>query len=152
MLTLTMIAANGIVVRAEGIKVPADVVEISEDLGSQYNICPELIQAICFKESRFESEIENEGCVGIMQVSPRWHKDRMAKLGVTDLFDTRENMTAGVDYFSELIGKYEDVSIALIVYNGDSSASDVLTGSKDISTYADEILAISEKLERENGK
>lgn len=152
MLTLTMIAANGIVVRAEGIKVPADVVEISEDLGSQYNICPELIQAICFKESRFESEIENEGCVGIMQVSPRWHKDRMAKLGVTDLFDTRENMTAGVDYFSELIGKYEDVSIALMVYNGDSSASDVLTGSKDISTYADEILAISEKLERENGK
>lgn len=147
-----MIAANGIVVRAEGIKVPADVVEISEDLGSQYNICPELIQAICFKESRFESEIENEGCVGIMQVSPRWHKDRMAKLGVTDLFDTRENMTAGVDYFSELIGKYEDVSIALMVYNGDSSASDVLTGSKDISTYADEILAISEKLERENGK
>lgn len=152
LLALTMIAANGISARAEGIKVPADVVEISEDLGRQYNICPELIQAICWKESRFESEAESEGCVGIMQVSPKWHKDRMARLGITDLFNVRENMTAGVDYFSELIGNYEDVSIALMIYNGDSSANDVLSGSDEVSAYADEILAISAELERENGK
>lgn len=147
-----MIASNGIAVRAEGIKVPADVVEISEDLGIQYDICPELIQAICWKESRFKPEAESGSCVGIMQVAPKWHKDRMDSLGVKDLFDARQNMTVGVDYLAELIEKYEDVSVALMVYNGDSSAEDVLSGMDDISDYADEILAISAGLEREHGK
>lgn len=152
MLALTMIAANGITVRAEEIEVPQDVVEISEELGIQYNICPELIQAICFKESSFCPDVESGGCSGIMQVSPKWHKDRMERLGVSDIFDLRSNMRVGVDYLSDLIEQYEDVGVALMVYNGDSSADSVICGSDDISAYAEEILSISAELERKNGK
>ena len=41
----------------QAIEVPAEVQEISEELGSRYNICPELIQAVCFKESSFRPAI-----------------------------------------------------------------------------------------------
>lgn len=137
---------------ANTIDVPREVVEISEELGAQYDICPELIQAICFKESSFQPDAENGGCVGMMQISPEWHKERMDRLGVLDLKDTKGNMTVGVDYLAELIGRYEDVGVVLMMYNGDSSAVDVFAGSEDVSAYADEILALSEELERENGK
>lgn len=152
MLTLTMIAASGTTVSAEEIEVPREVVEISEELSAQYDICPELIQAMCFKESSFRTDVESDGNVGIMQVNPKWHKGRMERLWVADIFDMRGNMVVGVDYLSELIVQYEDVSVALMVYNGDSSAEDVAGDSGDVSGYAEEILTISEELERKNGK
>lgn len=142
----------GRAVRAMPVRVPEEVKQLSVETGEQYNICPELIQAICFKESSFDPRAENGECIGIMQVNPIWHRDRMERLGVTNLYDTAGNMLVGVDYLSELAGKYEDISTVLMLYNGDSEAEDVLNGTADISAYANEILAISEELERENGK
>lgn len=134
-LPLMIAIASKMTAKAETIEVPKEVVEISEELGVQYNICPELIQAICFKESSFNSCAENDGCIGIMQVNPDWHKDRMDRLGVTDLYDTRSNMLVGVDYLSELVQEYEDISIALMKYNGDSHADGAMNGTADISGY-----------------
>lgn len=152
LLALITAVGSGMTAHANTIDVPREVVEISEELGAQYDICPELIQAICFKESSFQPDAENGGCVGMMQISPEWHKERMDRLGVLDLKDTKGNMTVGVDYLAELIGRYEDVGVVLMMYNGDSSEVDVFAGSEDVSAYADEILALSEELERENGK
>lgn len=139
-------------VQAASVRVPDDIRRLSIELGEQYNICPELIQAMCFKESSFNSRAENGGCIGIMQVNPIWHKDRMERLGVTDLYDTRQNMMTGVDYLHELSEEREDISIALMTYNGDSRVKSVENGTSDISDYADSILTISAELERENGK
>lgn len=152
LMPLMIAAGSGATVRAESIEVPPEVSDISEELGAQYDICPELIQAICYKESCFDPYAENDGCVGIMQVAPRWHKDRMERLGVTDLYDSRQNMSVAVDYLSSLVESHEDVGVALMIYNGDSSVQNVLCGSADVSAYADEILSISAELERENGK
>ena len=139
-------------VQAAPIRVPEDVKQISEEIGTQYNMCPETIQAACFKESSFDSQAENGDCIGIMQVNSVWHVDRMEKLGVTDLYDIRSNMLVGVDYLYELIEQYEDISVALMKYNGDSRAEGLMDGSETVSEYADEILRISAELERENGK
>ena len=152
LLLIVMIAAKETTVWAAPIDVPADVREISIDLGVQYNMCPEVIQSMCFKESIFNPRAENGGCIGIMQVNPVWHTDRMARLGVTDLYDTGSNMLVGVDYLHELILQYEDISVALMKYNGDSHAEGLMAGSEDVSEYADDILRISAELERENGK
>lgn len=149
---ITMITAMKETAWAAPIEVPADVRQISIELGTMYDICPEVIQATCFKESSFNPLIENGGCIGIMQVNPEWHADRMDRLGVTDLYDTRSCMMVGVDYLHELILLYEDVSVALMKYNGDSHAEGLMAGSEDVSEYADEILRISAELERENGK
>ena len=152
LLLAAMIAAKEMTVWAAPIDVPADVRQISIELGTQYGICPEVIQSTCFKESSFDPRAENGSHIGIMQVNPVWHADRMARLGVTDLYDTRNCMLVGVDYLHELIQQYEDVSVALMKYNGDSRAEGLLDGSGDVSEYADEILRISAELERENGK
>lgn len=133
--------------------VPTEVIEISEELGEQYCICPELIQAICWRESRFQPDAKNKAgtCIGIMQVYEKWHKDRMEKLGVTDLTDMRQNMTVAVDYLAELAEDSEDVAVALMRYHGEKDAKDkALAG--EISDYAKDILEMSEHLEREHGK
>lgn len=151
-LIITLVMVTGMTVQSASIRVPEDVKRFSVELGEQYSICPELIQAICFKESSFNPCAENGECIGIMQVNPSWHQDRMKRLGITDLYDTKENMMVGVDYLSELVEKYEDISIVLMKYNGDSKAGDVMSSIADVSEYAEEVLAISAGLERENGK
>lgn len=127
------------------IEVPADVIAISEELGERYCICPELIQAICWQESRFSPEVEAGGCIGIMQVYGKWHKDRMVRLGATDLYDMEQNMEVAVDYLAELFAKYGDAALVLAVYHGESDIY-------KMSGYTESILELSEKLEREHGK
>ncbi len=137
----------------EAVTVPEEVVEISEELGGEYGICPELIQAVCWQESRFHADAENGGCVGIMQVSPQWHRERMERLGVTDLTDVRQNMAVAVDYLAELAAEYEDVGAALMKYNGDGRLGKLLEGDMgDVSDYAQTVLELSAELERRHGK
>ncbi len=152
LLLIMLIASKEMIVWAAPIDAPEEVKRISIELGEQYNMCPEVIQATCFKESSFDPRAENGSCIGIMQVNPEWHVDRMARLGVLDLYDTRSCMLVGVDYLAELVSKYEDISVALMKYNGDSNADGLLAGNGDVSEYADKILCISAELERENGK
>lgn len=135
----------------EQVIVPEDVKEISEELGQAYNICPELIQAICWRESRFQTDAENGGCIGIMQVSPKWHKDRMDKLGVTDLMDPKQNMEVAVDYLADLVEDEEDMEEALMRYHGESRIQERLDAG-EISAYVEGILALSAELEHRNGK
>lgn len=133
-------------------EVPEEVIAVSEELGSQYNICPELLQAIAFCESGYRADAVNGDCTGIMQISEKWHEDRMKRLGAANLFDIRQNMTVAADYLSELSEKYEDVAVALMVYNGDSGANKVLSGTGGISEYAEKVLELSAALEELHGK
>lgn len=58
-----------------------------------------------------------------MQVSEKWHKDRMEKPGVDSLTDMKGNMAVGVDYLSELLKQYDDdPGAALMKYNGFKTA------------------------------
>lgn len=151
---LTLIFSAFIVATVQAqeiVEVPEDVKEISEELGEKYNICPELIQAICWQESRFQADVESGGCVGIMQVAPKWHKERMQRLGVTDLTDVRQNMTVAVDYLSELLKDGEDIEEPLMRYHGESRIDEKLLAG-EMSVYAESILTLSAELEGRNGK
>lgn len=150
-LAIALVCSGVRVYSEEAVNVPAEVVEISEDLGGQYCICPELIQAICWRESRFNPDAENRGCIGIMQICPKWHENRMDRLGITELTDIRQNMSVGVDYLHELISDGKDVAEALMIYHGESDARENARNG-DISGYAECILRVSEQLERRNGK
>lgn len=130
----------------------AEVMELSEEIGEEYNICPELLTAIAYHESRYEETAENQGCFGLMQIAEKWHRDRMEKLGVTDLNDPRQNMLVAADYIHELCREYEDVGMVLMVYNGDSRAGEYWNTGKGLSAYAENIVEMSEKLERKNEK
>lgn len=143
--------AGGIVQAESYLEVPEEVIQISEELGEQYGICPELIQTICYVESRFQPDAENGGCIGIMQVSERWHGDRMDRLGVTDLTDMRGNMLVAVDYLAELAEGGEDIAKVLMRYHGESDVDEKLSRG-EVSRYAERILVISAELERKHGK
>lgn len=116
--------------------------------GDEYGICSELLMAIIERESSGRPDAESGGCKGLMQISDRWHKDRMERLEVTDIYDVDGNIHVGADYLTELFEKYEDVGIVLMVYHGEKDAAT----KTELSDYADWILTRSAELERMNGK
>ena len=115
------------------------------------NICPELVEALIEKESSYNPKAVNGDCIGLMQISERWHRERLEEFGVTDLTDPFDNILVGVDYLRELFEKYEDPGMVLMVYNGDSRAAK-LQETGELSEYAEWILERSAELERQHGK
>lgn len=127
------------------------VIELTEQMAQMYPICPELLQAMIFYESSNQPGARNGSCIGYMQVNPRWHRERMDKLGVSDLYDGYSNVLTGTDYLMELIQEYGDVATALMVYHGERNAERAASEGV-ISDYAGRILNLSSKLERLHGK
>lgn len=97
----------------------------------------ELALAVIWRETTFRNVVgDNGNSFGYMQVQPRWHGDRMARLGVTDLMDPFGNFRVGCDYLAELLEKYE-LPAALTCYN---------TGSPGHNQYADDVIGYLEEL------
>ena len=96
--------------------------------------CPyELALAVIYRESSYRNITgDNGNSIGYMQVQPKWHKPRMDKLGVTDLYDPYSNFRVGCDLLADLIEKYDSVEAALTCYN---------TGKPGKSRYADRVLS-----------
>ncbi len=134
--------------QSAGSYIPLEAQEACVKYGEEYGICSELLMAIIERESSGRPDAESGGCKGLMQISDRWHKDRMERLEVTDIYDVDGNIHVGADYLAELFGKYEDVGTVLMVYHGEKNAAT----KTELSSYADWILTRSAELERMNGK
>ena len=91
-----------------------------EALCAAKDVDPAVVLAIIYHESRYVEDAVGDSCnsYGLMQIQPRWHAERMARLGVTDLLDGVENVRVGVDYLDELLDIYGgDYLAALTAYN-----------------------------------
>ena len=86
-----------------------EVYQIALEVTEHYNICPEFLQAMAFRESSYRTDVENGSCIGLMQVSEKWHKDRMERLGVESLYDPYGNMLVAADYLTELFGEGDEL-------------------------------------------
>lgn len=122
-----------------------------EQIGSQYNICPELLMAVIETESSGQAYATNGNCIGLMQVSSRYHGGRMQKLGVSNLYEEYDNILTAADYLAELFQKYKEPSLVLDMYNGNSKAMYNYENGI-LSTYADKILTRASELEQLHGK
>ncbi len=118
--------------------------------GEEYGICPELLMAIIEQESSGQVYAENGSCKGLMQVSEKWHKDRMERLGVTDIFES--NILVGTDYLSELFAENDDLYWVLMAYNGGIDYANRMYEAEKYSRYAVSIANRSAELERLYGK
>lgn len=154
---ITALILTGLVIMSVIIDRKVEAAEHKADL-EQYieilcapDICPELVEALIERESRWNPNAVNGDCIGLMQISERWHKDRMRALGAKDLKDPFDNIDVGVDYLRELFERYEDPGMVLMIFNGDSRAKD-LQATGNLSEYAEWILTRSAELEREHGK
>ena len=84
----------------------------------QYQIDPALIKAIIMAESGYNpNAVSKKGAKGLMQLMPRTAE----ALGVEDIFNPRQNITGGVQYFKRLVNRFNgDVKLALAAYNAGS--------------------------------
>lgn len=112
------------------------------DICSDYpNVDPYLILSIICQESRFTPNVSNGGCVGLMQISEYWHKDRAARLGVTDFWDPYSNILLGVDLVNELLDRTNgDIYYALMLYNQTYSSAKSMYSQGIISQYAKDVV------------
>jgi hypothetical protein len=110
-------------------------------IASKYDMDPELIMSVVYQESRFNPNAKNGNCLGLMQVSKRWHSSRAAKLGVKDFYDPYSNILLGVDYLSELHAQYKDMRLVLMLYNMEHKTALRLYKSGQISNYAKTIIS-----------
>lgn len=131
--------------------IKAEYVEICEEVGEEYNICPELLMALIEKESSGHADAQNGSCKGLCQISEKWHKDRMERLGIDDIYDPEGNIRLCADYLTEIGAEYEDIGLTLMIYNGSSDAVK-RAESGNLTDYAIWILERSEELERAHGK
>ena len=133
--------------------IPSEIASYAEIIGHEFNICPELLEAMAFYESSYDPEVTNGNCKGLMQVNPSIHRLRFEEAGWTtaDWDNAYKNMYVAADYLAELFEEYEDVGIVLGIYHGESNAVEKgKTGN--LSGYTRKILQRSEELERSHSK
>lgn len=144
---MTFFTSENVYASGEDTYLSNEVIQACEDSGQEYGICPELLMAIAEAESGGDQYAENGNCKGIMQVSEKWHKDRMERLGATDIYDVSGNIHVAADYLSELFAENEDIGAVLMIYSGNSSDY-----HNAVSKYAESVMERSEELERLHGK
>ena len=91
-----------------------------EDVCAARDVDVRVVLAIIEVESEFDERAVGDSCqsYGLMQVQPRWHGERMLRLGATDLLDGVQNVLVGIDYLDELLDRYGgDYYKAVTAYN-----------------------------------
>lgn len=115
-----------------------------------YEIDPVIVIALIERESYYSpNEVSSHGAIGLMQVVPKWHWDRMERLGCTDLYDPYQNITVGIDYLAELKQKSGDITYALTAYlYGERKATNLIS-SGTIPDYTKWVMRRATKLQNE---
>lgn len=101
-----------------------------------------VVLGIIYVESRYDEGAVGDYCesYGLMQVQPKWHGDRMTRLGATNLLDGVQNVTVGIDYLDELLDRYDgDYLAALTAYNAGHY-------SGTVSAYAYEVMETAKQI------
>ena len=139
---------------AEGCISEAELIQITEEVGAMYDICPELLQALVERESTYRIDATNGSCKGLAQISVKWHTDRMERLGVTDIYEPYGNILVAADYLRELFNEREDddVYYVLMRYNMAIDTANSLYAAGEITDYARNIVRRAAELERLHGK
>lgn len=140
----TITALYGVPLEAD---LQAKIIHICEE----YCIDPAIIFAMMSVESDYRTSAvgDNGAAEGLLQVQRRWHGERIARLGVTDLKDPIQNVTVAADYLAELTDYYDgNVIKAITAYNAGPSGAYKGWFSRGInqSDYCVRVLTIAQKL------
>ena len=101
-----------------GLNASSDLHAQIDTVAKEFDIERTLILSVVKRESQCsQTALGSSNDRGLMQVVPKWHHDRMAKLGVTDLFDPLQNLRVGTHFLASL-GAADKPRDALVYYNG----------------------------------
>lgn len=112
-------------------------------ISAEYGIPFELTMAVCYVESGFDPyAVSSHGDSGLMQIAPVNHGWLATDLGITDLFDSVQNVRAGVHILADKIaGSGGDFTTALMKYNrGDAVALEQMQNGIYSTDYTDRVL------------
>ncbi len=89
--------------------------ELIQGAAQRHGVDPELVASVVAMESSFNPRaVSRRDARGLMQLLP----GTAARLGVTDVFDPRQNIEAGTRYLRELLDRYHhDLVLTLAAYN-----------------------------------
>ena len=96
-----------------------EVVETAFREGRHNGLDPLLILAVIAVESRFNPIAESaHGAVGLMQVVPRFHADKLAEIGAASALPPHANIAVGARILREAIRRGGGEAAGLQLYNG----------------------------------
>ena len=80
-------------IRVTNVALSSDLTQYTLNLCSQYGVDSSVIFSVMYHESHFNAgATSGSGAQGLMQIIPRYSASRMAKLGVTNLYDPASNI------------------------------------------------------------
>lgn len=127
-------------------RVPAHVETAIHEAARQHGLDPRLVAAVARRESAFdEYAVSHVGACGIMQLMPATAR----YLGVTDVFDARQNIFGGARYLRTLLDTFGgDLDLALAAYNAGPGAVEKYRGVppyRETKAYVAAVRATYEK-------
>lgn len=119
------------------------------------NVPASLAIAQVAQESRFNPNAENNGAIGLMQIIPNYHQDRLNDICEEPTFNKwyvpRYNIAVGLSYMDELLGdEYAcgDKTYALMMYNqGPVSGTKTYALKGIVSDYASTVIKLKNEIE-----
>lgn len=119
-------------------------------LCEERDIDPAIIIAMIFQESTYDSSAIGDGgnSYGLMQIQPRWNRERMDELNCHDLLDPFQNVTVGIDILADYLDRYGSLEWSLMAYNGGPTYASNNMSNGVVSYYARNVIYNSTILER----
>ena len=101
-------------------RVPAFLASLIADAARTHGVDPRLLAAVASRESAFDvRSVSAAGACGLMQLMPQTARF----LGVTNIFDPRENVFGGAHYLRTLLDTFGgDLDLTLAAYNAGPGA------------------------------
>ncbi|HKO56125.1 MAG TPA: lytic transglycosylase domain-containing protein [Thermoanaerobaculia bacterium] len=108
-------APKALAVDAFPVPVPHYLHQIIGEASKTYDVDPNLIAAMAFRESAFkQTAVSSRGAQGVLQLMPRTAR----ALGVKDAFDPRQNVLGGTKYIRMMLDRFDgNLELALAAYN-----------------------------------
>ena len=129
----------------------ADLQEHISKICESYDVDMPLVLAIIGQESNYRAEAVGDGgdSIGLMQIQPAHHRQRMDRLGITDLSDPYQNVTVGIDLLAELISKDNGTEWAVTAYNAGAGTADYNAAIGIRSEYTDSVMMLREMIQND---
>lgn len=107
------VSSGAIPTKPVNVKIGKEVKEFTVPVGEKF-APPKIVAAMIAVESAGKRKaVSPKGASGYMQLMPATAKS----LGVTDIFDEKQNIFAGSKYIAQQIKKFGDLKLALAAYN-----------------------------------